>query len=329
MKYANSRKTTIVLLILVVGVLSEYACRKDGLAADKNTITLLPKLSAYQVYKGVMWDLVPTDDFIHFSLPTELFSDNASKQRLIKIPGTTRLRAKDNGLPIFPDGTILVKTFFYYHDKRDTTKGKRIVETRILIKADDVWNTGVYVWNLEQTEAFLLTIGTDTRINWIDENGEARVNSYHIPSRRECATCHQSNDKVMPLGPKIRNLNFTVRKDNDTINQLTYLQQTGILEATDPSRFSSLPKWDNPLLPVSVRSRAYLDINCSHCHTEAGNARKEKLYLDYERPFNETGIGEKKRAILHLMEEGKMPMLGTNEKHAEAISLIKTYIQQL
>ena len=60
-----------------------------------------------------------------FELSTSLFTDYAEKQRLIKLPANTKLIGISDGLPEFPDETVLAKTFYYYVDKSDSTKKKK------------------------------------------------------------------------------------------------------------------------------------------------------------------------------------------------------------
>ena len=69
----------------------------------------------------------------------------------------------------FPDGTVLTKTFFYADDERDPSLGRRIIETRLLIKESSTWNVATYVWNQEQTAATLELNGITTQVSWINE----------------------------------------------------------------------------------------------------------------------------------------------------------------
>lgn len=101
------------------------SCKKtDGLIPIENTIELLPKLSDYHIFEGKASDLIPTQEFKLYELSTQLFTDYAEKQRLIKVPKGSFISALDDGLPNFPDGSILVKTFFYYRDKTHPASGK-------------------------------------------------------------------------------------------------------------------------------------------------------------------------------------------------------------
>ena len=328
LKYISNKTKVIISLILTISAMIYIqSCKKDDLQNSSNNIEMLPRLTDYNIFQGSPSAMIPTTDFRLYEIATQLFSDYAEKQRLIKIPVGTVLTATNDGLPDFPDGTILVKTFYYFNDKRDTTKGKKIIETRLLIKSNAKWNVGTYIWNKEQTDALLLATGLNKTVNWINENGIGKVISYHIPNNRECATCHLSSATVIPIGPKIRNLNMDVVRTSITVNQLSYFQSIGILNAMNPSSFTQLPNSHNTSLPVSDRARAYLDVNCAHCHSNTGTASGAGLYLDFNLPPGATGITNKKNKIKNMMSAGYMPRLGTSTIDQESLALIKTYLK--
>src|SRR5690606_19599625 len=97
-------------------------------------------------------NLQPTIYAFEYKLNTSLFTDYAHKQRLIALPAGTTMTFDGDGLPMFPDNTVIAKTFFYNIDDRDQSLGKIIIETRILIKINGVWETGDYRWNEDQTD---------------------------------------------------------------------------------------------------------------------------------------------------------------------------------
>lgn len=315
--------TMLVLLFYI------QSCKKDDLSETDNNIEMSSRLSDYNIFQGNQSDLLPTNGFELYEISTQLFSDHAEKQRLVKVPGGSKINAADDGLLDFPDGTILVKTFYYFNDKRDISKGKKIIETRLLIKSNSKWNVGTYLWNNEQTDANLLTTGLNKTINWINESGTGKVFSYHVPNNRECATCHSSKEIVVPIGPKARNLNFDVIRSSTTVNQLTHFENIGILNSVDPSSFSTLPNWLNTTVSVENRARAYLDINCAHCHSQNGKASDSRIFLGYELQFNETKISTNETAIKNAISSGKMPMLGTTTIDEEGLLLVKAYIDGL
>jgi mono/diheme cytochrome c family protein len=113
------------------------------------------------------------------------------------------------------------------------------------------------------------------------------------------------------------------------INQLTHLYNSGILDAVDPAAISVLPNWQDPAYTLMERGRAYLDVNCAHCHNARGVASDANLVFGYETPFRDTNIGGRKNAILNKMKSGQMPRIGTSIVHDEGLELIREYINSL
>ncbi len=325
------RKCKYILIIVTIILFSTYleSCNKDGLTHIGNNIPFYSRLSDYHIFQGNPSHLIPGADFHSYELSTPLFTDYAEKQRLIKIPAGFKMSATDDGLLNFPEGAIIVKTFFYYNDKRDTMKGKEIIETRLFIKSGERWSVGTYVWDKDQTDALLLTTGLNTTVNWIDDKGNGRVISYHIPSINECGTCHQSGNTIIPIGPKLRNLNRLVYRNNRNINQLQYFYNTEILDSLDPDSYTALPDWQNLNYSQEQRARAYLDVNCAHCHNEKGFASEVDLHLAFETSLGASNIKNRKSVILERFSEGTMPKLGTSIVHTEGLELIKAYLNSL
>jgi uncharacterized repeat protein (TIGR03806 family) len=329
-EFTGRRACTILVgCIVILCVPLVNGCDEDGLSSIKNNLEMSGRLSDYQIFDGDPAALTPSAFFHLLELPTELFTDYAEKQRLIKVPAGSTLTAMDEGLPEFPEGTMLVKTFYYNKDKRAPEKGKRIVETRLEIKSNGKWNVGTYVWNDEQTDAILITTGLNKTINWIDAMGKPNVISYRIPSTRECATCHQSSGKIIPIGPKLRNLNIEVTRNSTAVNQLGHLHNSGVLDAASSANIPALPDWKNGALSLSERARAYLDVNCAHCHNSHGVASDTRLNFSYETSFGDTNINDRKKAILDRLRRGEMPRLGTSILHKEGLDLIESYIKSL
>lgn len=321
----------IVASLLVIAIITTVYLPGNaayGTGTAQYAGMLLPRISDHKIFAGEPVRLVPGNGFQLYELATGLFTDYAEKQRLIKLPGGKTLMAVNDGLPQFPDGTILVKTFYFFTDKRDTSKGKRLIETRLLVKNNGQWLAGTYVWNEEQTDAVLVNKGSNTSVTWTGENASTQTISYRIPAPKDCASCHNSNNLLMPAGLKMRNLNREVERNNSSINQLLYLQQTGVLSPVDPGRLSALPDWQNEKYAITERVRAYLDVNCAHCHNDKGSCARSPLRFGWEVPLPDTRIENRKGRIIHMMEKGRMPRTGTTIVDAEALSLIKKYLQQ-
>ena len=321
----------IAVVTLIISIIAGLAYLSSGPAYGGTdacySSLLLPKLSDYNIFKGDPQSLIPGNGFQLYELATGLFTDYAEKQRLIKLPAGTTITAVNDGLPQFPDGTILVKTFYYFNDKRDPAKGKRLIETRLLIKNNNQWVAGTYVWNQEQSEATLATNGSNTPVNWIDEKAVTRKISYRIPAARDCASCHNANNTIMPIGLKVRNLNIAVVRNGSSINQLQYLHETGVMNDMNPQQFSALPAWQNEKYSIQDRVRAYLDVNCAHCHSDPGSCARSAVRFAWEMSLAATGITEKNKRIVSLMTKGRMPRTGTTIVDSAALALIKQYFQ--
>lgn len=323
-------KHTVFLLLGVANVIS--SCDVNDLKPIANSATLPMRLSDYNIFQNGGAGL-PTARFHAYRLATPLFTDYAEKQRLLYLPQGMYLSFNQDGNPVFPDSSMLVKTFFYYSDKRDTTAGKRLIETRILIKIEGQWNAGTYEWNEAQTDAFLLDGGTDKTVSWVNGLGVRKTIFYHIPSTVECSGCHRSDQSMIPIGPKARNLNVPLEGNSDPENQLLNFQKTGIVKLVPADLQTALPEWQNPSHTLAQRARAYLDVNCAHCHSVTGVARNTRLLLDYALPFADTRIHARRNDILHRMQSTnkniRMPKLGTTIPDSAGIALVKAYIQSL
>lgn len=325
-----NRIVTIASLLVITITTAAYLPGRSayGGSASRYPGMLLPLISDYKIFAGEPEALVPDNGFQLYELATGLFTDYAEKQRLIKLPAGKTIVAINDGLPQFPDSTILVKTFYYFNDKREPSKGKRLIETRLLVKLNNQWLAGTYIWNDAQTDAVLVNKGAGVPVSWIDENANRNTISYRIPSPKDCASCHNSNNVLMPVGIKVRNLNREVVRNNVAINQLQHLQNTGVMNAVDATRFSQLPDWKNEEYTMTERARGYLDVNCAHCHSDKGSCASSSLRFGWDIPLADTRISNKKDRIIKMMEKGRMPRIGTTIIDKEALTLIKKYLQQ-
>lgn len=295
-----------------------------------STVTFEQNLSAYNIFEGNPQDLIPSADFHLLELNSVLFTDYAKKQRLVKVPQGTEITKIGNILE-FPNETILAKTFYYYNDDRDTSLGKRVIETRLLIKKDDLWNVATYIWNEDQTEAIVSFDGANTPVNWITESGENRSTLYLIPNENDCIACHQSNDEVIPIGTTLKNLNREVSRNGTNINQLTHLQTVAILNQFDVAASPQMIDYNDLNIGLEQRARAYFDINCSHCHNPTAweAPAKRDLDLRYEVPLNQTGIEQQADDINEFLTSGEMPFIGTTILDDEGVDLIIDFINSL
>ena len=138
-----------------------------------------------------------------------------------------------------------------------------------------------YVWNDAQTEATLDVAGDTADVSWIHTDGRVRTDNYIIPNANQCKGCHMAGETMQPIGPKARHLNRDFAYQEGTENQLTHWSRLGALAgAPNPAEAPRLAAWDDPKTgSLDARARAWLEINCAHCHNPVGPARNSGLDL--------------------------------------------------
>ena len=288
----------------------------------------LNNLSDLNLFSGALEDLTPSIYAFEYDLITPLFTDYSHKQRLIALPSGETMQHVDNGLPTFPDNTVIAKTFYYFNDERDETLGKRIMETRLLIKQSGSWVTGNYKWNDAQTEATLDPDGSIVAYSYVDNSGVTNSLNYKIPSNTDCFTCHSNTGNIFPIGPKLRSMNFN--------NQLQdFIDNNQLSNLTDPSSVTVLPDWENrDDYTLMERTRAYFDVNCAHCHSPGGTCDADSsLDFRFETAFGDTDIFTFRYTIQartqNYINDYSMPLIGTTIIHDEGYALIAEFVDSL
>ena len=202
---------------------------------------------------------------VSYRLNTPLYSDGADKLRFVYVPAGKRIVAGGEGLLRFPVGTALIKTFAFGEGA-----DRRLIETCLLLHREDGWTALPYLWNDEQTDAKLALAGA--RIPITTPDGEEI--SYRVPNKNQCKQCHSLDDAVTPIGPKARNL------DIKWLEQMVVRGQLNMV----PVGGDSLPDWhEREGGGTAPLARAYLDVNCAHCHQPGGMASNSGLDLRWEQ----------------------------------------------
>ncbi|RAJ28138.1 hypothetical protein [Pedobacter cryoconitis] len=327
------RSKIIVILIFALPVCYVLSCNRNSKTIANNQQEFPQSLASLGLFKGRIDSLLPARGVEIYQLSSTLFTDYAEKQRLIKLPAGKKLRLNGDGLPQFPEGTILAKTFFYSRAKKGKNIARHILETRILRLKNGHWSAGTYHWNQAQDRALYDPVSTEVNVNWLDKSNTVHRVKYHIPSARECVSCHQSSEEIIPIGPKGMNLNREIQVGKKKVNQLSYMQARGklILEK-HIDKISRLPDYENKNIDLEHRARAYLEINCAHCHSSNGMAYRQSIMLGYKVPVEQSGINFNKNNIVDRMGnmgQFHMPKLGTTVLDKQGIDLIRKYITSL
>lgn len=229
---------------------------------------------------------VPNAGVIPYGINSPLFSDYTEKHRFVYVPAGETAKYDARDVFSFPVGSVIIKSFGYLNDIRDPSKGKRVLETRLLAHTNAGWVGLPYVWNADGTDAALKVAGTTVDVEWIHYDGSLRTNNYIIPNMNQCKGCHEQSGSLQPLGPKARNLNREFDFGAGAENQLAYWTKAGILEGApdDPEDAPRLAEWTEPATgTVAERARAYLENNCMHCHNPNGPGNTTGLDLTYDQ----------------------------------------------
>ena len=215
-----------------------------------------------------------------YELITPLFSDYTFKHRAIRLPAGAQMTWHETESLEFPVGTVIAKTFAYPDETADRTPGERFVETRIELLEPSGWYGYSYIWAEDQSDATLSLGGGVVNVSWKNEDGSQLSNKYQIPNANQCLSCHSQDDKYVPLGPTARNLNRP-GVDKSIANQLAHWSECGVLKGCPtPENRPTLAKYDDPKSgSLDERARAWLEVNCAHCHNPKGSARTSGLDL--------------------------------------------------
>ena len=349
----NKVFTVGILLVIFVSAITVAV----GFKNTGDDFSPKKKLSEYKFFRGELKALEPTEGVYPYDLNSTLFSNYAEKQRFISIPGDKKVSYIEKGVLDFPEGTALIKNFYYPLDFRYPEKGRRIIETRLLVHTVKGWEAYPYNWNEEQTEAFYDVAGETTQVEYINEKGKPVKSAYHIPNKNECKGCHSYNQKMLPIGPTAAELNRSMSPAHGKGNQLLHWKEKGwLINVPDENSIPKMPVWtDVQNASLNDRARAYLDINCSHCHRKGGPAETSGLLLNYdEQDHRSIGINKSPVAAgkgsggrLYDIVPGKpgesilvyrmqttepgtaMPEIGREQVHREAIDLISAWIKNM
>lgn len=256
-----------------------------GAAADTGVVDdtyPYQRLSSYGFFDGPLVDLQPAAGVLPYEVAARLWSDGAGKSRFFVLPEGQAATWTEKDAIGMPDGSVVIKSFWFDLDRQAEGGERQHVETRLLVRVDGAWEPHIYVWNEAQTEAFRDVAGSRIDLHLVDEDGAQAVQEYIIPNENQCANCHARDDVLHLLGPDTRQLDRDVEHDGATVNQLDWLVDQGFFTEAPPAdrvAFSD-PFGDDDL---TLRARSYLHANCSHCHRPGGGGGSSGLVLLYEQ----------------------------------------------
>lgn len=370
-----ARPLPAALLALLLAVLA--GCSREHAPVAFHAEGRPQRLSDWHLLFAERGRLLTNAGVEPYDLNTPLFTDYAHKLRTIWMPKGLSAKYDAEASFDFPVGTIISKTFYYprpaaagaadavartYDTARDFAGGDldlgrvRLIETRLLVRRSDGWTALPYVWNAEQTDALLARTGDVIPLELVADDGAREAFNYVVPDESQCKSCHARDwvtREIVPIGPKARHFNRDYAYREGVENQLAHFTQVGYLSGAPAA--AEAPRnadWRDASAPLDKRARAYLDINCGHCHNPKGAANTTALTLDVSAG-DDRHLGLCKPPVAagrgtgdHLFDivPGKpddsilpyrmassepgvmMPELGRSTVHREGLELIRAWI---
>lgn len=316
------------------------------------------KLSDYKFFEGDLKLQKPSIGVLPYEPASSLFTDYALKKRFVWMPKNTQATYNGDGeVFLFPTGAVLIKTFYY--ENVQPSNVTKIIETRLMIKKENEWIFANYIWNNEQTEAYLDATGQGANVDvaWID-NGVSKQTNYRIPATPECFMCHKivenEAEVAIPIGPKPQNLNTNYAYTSGSQNQLSKWIGEGYLENNLPASIVSVVDYRDSSQDIEMRVRSYVDANCAHCHRDNSHCSYREVRFAFNETSNPSNLGvcltpgellnddlslvvapgNISKSSLHFRlntneEDKRMPLRGRTMIHQEGVDLITEWINSL
>lgn len=243
-----------------------------------------------------------------FSINAEQWSDYAIAERHLALPEKASIGLHPQAVAVpgkqnsrtmdFPAETVLTKTLSLDLIQGDAASRRRI-ETQVLHFDGNDWRGYSYEWNDEQTDAMLVSAEGKSR-TWNVQDSQApggkRVQAWQFAARNDCIRCHNPWSEYT-LAFNIAQLNRAHDYGSVTDNQIRTLKHIGVLvdipiqpgttkpePAKAPDQLPRLADLHQASTSLEQRSRAYLHVNCAHCHRFNGGGSAH-IYLQHDLPL--------------------------------------------
>lgn len=296
---------------------------------------------------------LPAPGVIPYSINAEPWADYAIAERFVAVPDGGSIKPS-GATYTFPQDSVLVKTLSLDMEHGNPAT-RRKVETQILHFDEGDWQQYTYQWNDEQSDAVLLDAsGAEIVFDVVDPSavGGKRQQTWRFSGRAECQRCHNKWSGP-PLAFNTPQLSKSHAYGGVVVPQLEALALVHLFDKAVPAK--DRPKLTDPLdssAETEDRARAYLQVNCGHCHRmHAGSAVLSYMHYDLTldktnmvgtRPTQGTfGIhaaqvispGDPLRSVLlYRMSKlggGRMPHIGSTEVDRVGVELMREWIQQI
>jgi len=360
---AFGEDTSKELLLLHFDEGTIYGLERNEVADERSTF---PEMLSQTGLFADTQQQVPSAGVTAFEINEPMWNDGATATRFLAVPSEKAIDVLPGPRRIanssvhetmqFPENSVLVRTVTLQDDSQKQIE----LETQLLHFTGKVWNAYTYVWNPEQTDAALApATGTELDLSKYGLFSDRTV--WNIHSRSECLRCHNAWIGG-PLAFTLPQLNCDAPHSGNSAatNQVKQFRNAGLLtgsipedpETTDEVRVAKLANSRDASANIEQRARAYLAVNCAHCH-QNGAGGTATIDLRHEASLDETKTtgatpvqgafqitggaiikpGEPSRSVLLYRAacsgRGRMPHIGSRHVDIEGIAMLREWIASL
>jgi uncharacterized repeat protein (TIGR03806 family) len=316
-------------------------------------------------------DQLPAPGVLPYQINAEAWTDGSRAERFLAIPGNGRIEVDTNGFWKLPDGSVLARTVTLdvWEGDAPVPRARRI-ETQVLHREGGSWRPYTYIWDRDQADATLAeSAGTSRTLAVADGRAPGGRSSlaYRFAARSECVLCHNpwiearttvfgvQSASPLALGADQLDRDVPGNQDRAAENQLHRLERLGYFAQPPVPRVGRGTRLANPYddeAGLEARARAYLQVNCAHCHSQhAGGtaliALGATLTLDQTRTVNARPVqgtfgiddariiapGAPDRSVLYYRMAksgaGRMPRVGSLRVDERGLRLVADWISHL
>lgn len=299
---------------------------------------------------------------IPYSIRAEPWQDHTTAERFVAVPGEGKLGLwEKSNLQIgfikgdwkFPTDSVLVKTISI-ETQQGNPASRRRLETQLFHYDVDTWRAYTFIWNDDQTDAELADAAGSSRTFTIKDAsapGGARAQTWRYASRSECLLCHSTRGGSI-YGFKPNQLDRRHDYNGVVADQLATLEHIGLFAQPVAENRKPIPDPHDASADLEARARAYLHVNCAHCHRRGGGGTAA-MDVQYEFTLKQTNLlearptqgtfglfasqvlapGDPYRSVLYYrmakLGRGRMPHFGSTVVDERGLRLIHDWIGQM
>lgn len=273
--------------------------------------------------------LTPVSGAIEYDVNVNGWFDGANVRHFVSIPNDETISFDPAGDWDLPSGSVVVKHLMIAAEGNP----EKPFTTSVLFRQESGnWQAANYYWNEQGTDATLVT----ETVNVNDGGLEPRTRA--VQSAADCGSCHTGSGSKDPLGLHARQFNTSFDYSGVVDNQLDAFNHVGMFSQTinESEDFAAYHAPDDTQASTTDRARAYMDVNCSHCHSSSFMDLRFDTPLSGTRLIDITTTSEKARlrpydpdnSLIHIYQttDGNRMPKGSRYTNPQADQLFRDWI---